>query len=47
MIYTMRYCRWIVNSLRSIYYKKCSFLRIPPDLNKTSVRGNMLQYKIF
>ena len=42
MIYTMRYYKWIVNSLRSIYCKKCSSLRIPPDLSETSIRGNML-----
>ena len=47
MIYTMRCCRWIIDSLRSIYCKKCSSLHIPFDLNKTSVRGSILQYKIF
>ena len=47
MICTMRCCRWIVNSLRSTCCKKCSPLCISPDLSKTSVRGSMLQYKIF
>ena len=47
MICTMRYYKWIIDSLRSTRYKKYSSLRIPPDLSETSVRGSMLQYKIF
>ena len=38
----MRCYRWIINSLKSICCKKYSFLRIPPNLNKTSIRGSML-----
>ena len=36
MIYTMRCCRWIVNSLRSICCEEYSSSRIPPDPNETS-----------
>ena len=36
MICTMRCCKWIVNSLRSMCYKELYFLHIPPNLNKTS-----------
>ena len=32
----MRCCKWIILSLKSIYYKECSSLHIPPDLNETS-----------
>ena len=42
MICTMRYYRWIVNSLRSTRCKKCSSLHIPPDPNETSIRGSIL-----
>ena len=36
MICTIRYCRWIVDSLKSIYCEECSSSRIPPDPNETS-----------
>ena len=36
MICTMRCCKWIVNSLRSICCEEYNFLHIPPDLNETS-----------
>ena len=36
MVYTMRYYKWIVNSLKSIYCKKYNSLYIPPNPNKTS-----------
>ena len=32
----MRYCRWIVNSLKSMRCKECNSLHIPPNLNETS-----------
>ena len=36
MIYTMRCCKWIIYSLRSICCKEYSFLYIPPNPNETS-----------
>ena len=36
MICTMRCCRWIVDSLRSMCCEECSSSRIPPDPNETS-----------
>jgi hypothetical protein len=32
----MRYCKWIVYSLRSTRCEECSSSRIPPDPNETS-----------
>ena len=42
----MQCCRWIVNFLKSTRCKECSSLRIPPDLNKTSImaRHAPMQY---
>ena len=37
IIYTMRYCRWIINSLRFTCCEECNSLYIPPDPNKTSI----------
>jgi hypothetical protein len=37
----MQYYKWIINSLRSTRCKKCNSLHIPPNLNETSVRGNI------
>ena len=47
MIYTMRCCKWIVDSLRSTRCEEYNSSRIPPNLNETSIRGNILQYNIF
>jgi hypothetical protein len=47
VLYIMRCYIWIINSsLRSTRHKECNSLRIPPNLNETSVRGNIHHYKI-
>jgi hypothetical protein len=47
MICTMRCCRWIIDSLRSIRCEERSSSRIPPDPNETSVSARYTPTQYF